>query len=67
MNRQDATADMYDCKSIEPTKIEYEGFIRDSLIDYEIRTRDLADEKREKFTKTEIERLDKKFGITAKY
>lgn len=63
MTGQDATAQIYELKKLQPSKEDYESVVRNALLDYEVRLKDVGDEERLQFLQAEVTRLDEKFNI----
>jgi hypothetical protein len=63
MMSTEATDKAYNFEKIDCTKHEYESIVRNALLDFELRSQTLGDEKRQAFTRKEIDRLDKLYKI----
>lgn len=62
VGRETAHALLYEKKEITCTAHEWEQQVRDAVLDYEVRTRDVGDWARLEFCQQEFKRLEILFG-----
>lgn len=63
MNAQETKEQLFESKEIVCTKTEYHRDVRDAILDFQLRQKDLGNESLVKFCQSEIDRLDKEHGL----
>lgn len=63
MDANECMVQLYDKKKIECDKTEYHRDVRNAILDFQLRHKDLGNEDTVKFCQSQIDRLDKEHGL----
>lgn len=66
MNAQQAKEQLFEKKTIVCSKEDYERDVRDGIIDYQMRQKDIGNAELENHASAELKRLDKEHGLESK-